>query len=129
LIVNLVPARVAIVFDEWQFADALVVALGEADIHCVSFSNPLAAAEALQDAKTIEFLITRTDFPAGMQNGLSLALTAKMHRPDLKVLFLGPPSHKEHIADLLDGWLSLPVDPAEFTGVALETLSGPTLPG
>ena len=50
----------------------------------------MAAVNALEQAASIELLITSVHFPPGQPNGISLALMLRNRRPTVKILFVGP---------------------------------------
>jgi DNA-binding NtrC family response regulator len=86
-----VPASVIIAHDDSEFVDTMVTALRLAGLDVLGFASSMSALEALEAAQRIEVLITRVRFPEGQQNGISLALMARMKRPAIKVLFVAAP--------------------------------------
>jgi hypothetical protein len=69
------PARIVIVHDEPEFAEA----------------NSMSGIDALEHAEHIELLIARVRFPSGTPNGAALARMARLKRPGIKVLFAAFP--------------------------------------
>lgn len=103
------PARIIIVHDDPEFLAGACRALKD-DGHdsVIGFSDSMAALSALRAAKTVDVLITGTEFPPGKPNGISLALLTKRLRPAVKILFVAPPEHQEH-ADGLGEFLPSPI--------------------
>ena len=66
------PARVVVVHDDPTFADPLA-ALLRAGQDVALFTDPMAALNALDTARTIEVLVTRVRFAPGQPNGVALA--------------------------------------------------------
>ena len=63
---------------------------------CWLLQNSMSALVALEAAQRVEVLITRVLFPEGLPNGVSLALMARLKRPEVKVLFVARPDTEEH---------------------------------
>jgi CheY-like chemotaxis protein len=74
------PARVVVVHDDPTFADPLAALLG-AGQDVALFTDPMAALDALDTARTIEVLVTRVQFAPGQPNGIALARMARIKRP------------------------------------------------
>jgi len=94
------PATIVIVHDEAQFVEPLVNSLRAAEYAVTTFPDALAAMHALEDAKTIELLVTRIEFPPGRSNGAALANMARVKRPSIKVLFIADLEHRKAVSDL-----------------------------
>ena len=107
------PARVVFVHDDFDFTASTVAVLrhvvGDDDV--ALFTSSMAAVKALELAQKIEVLITRTEFPEGQPNGISLGLMARIRRPGVKILLLAT------------------VDTLEFTEGIGEVLVAPVTPG
>jgi len=82
------PARVVVVHDEASIRDEFVSALHRAGYKVAGFSETRTALAVIEAGGHIELLITRVTFPKGTQHGVSLALMARLKRPNLKVLFV-----------------------------------------
>jgi DNA-binding NtrC family response regulator len=93
------PARVAVVHDDPTFADPLAALLG-AGQDVALFTDPMAALDALDTARTIEVLVTRVQFAPGQPNGIALARMARIKRPGIRVLFVARPEFAGEAADL-----------------------------
>jgi DNA-binding NtrC family response regulator len=94
-----VPARVVVVHDNPTFADPLAALLG-AGQDVALFTDPMAALDALDTARTIEVLVTRVQFAPGQPNGIALARMARIKRPGIRVLFVARPKFARDAADL-----------------------------
>jgi DNA-binding NtrC family response regulator len=75
------PDRIVIVHDEPDFVDSLTAALKSAGHDVATFMDPEVGWNALDEAKRVELLITRVNFPPGKPNGVSLARMARYKRP------------------------------------------------
>ena len=67
---------------------------------CWLLQNSMSTLVALEAAQRVEVLITRVLFPEGLPNGVSLALMARLKRPEVKVLFVARPDTEEHTEDV-----------------------------
>jgi DNA-binding NtrC family response regulator len=94
------PARIVIVHDEQQFADSLTAALTSAGYDVAPFMDPVAALNALDEARRVEVLVTRIEFHPGQPHGVSLARMARHKRPGIHTVFIGPSALAEHTAEL-----------------------------
>jgi DNA-binding response OmpR family regulator len=94
------PASVVFVHDDAEFREQAALALRAAGHKVMTFVGSMAALNALENAETVELLITRVNFPPGTPNGISLALMTRTKRPDVKVLFTATPESEEFIGDL-----------------------------
>lgn len=94
------PARVILVHDDSAFVSEAAAALHAAGIEVATFTDPMAALDAAEGARTVDLLITRIVFPPGKPNGVSLAQVTRNKRPDLKVLFVSLPEYVEHTKGL-----------------------------
>jgi DNA-binding NtrC family response regulator len=94
------PARIVIVHDEPDFADPLTAALRLAGHDVVTFTDPTAGWDALDEARRVEVLVTRVDFSPGKPHGVSLARMARYKQPDIRIVFTALPEFAEHIDGL-----------------------------
>ncbi len=117
------PAQVVLVLQDSAVLAALASAVEENGHTVQTFSDPMAALTALEQARSVELLITDVRFPPGKPNGRSLALMATMKRPGIKLLFLCAPEEEEHIADL-GRCLSPPVDVVQVASLVEQSLAG-----
>jgi ActR/RegA family two-component response regulator len=114
------PAKIVVVHDDAEFADALGEKLGK-DVRW--FTDPVEALTAMETAKTIAFLITRLQFDDSQPVGLSLARLARSARPDVRVVFTGHPEHRDYARGLGE-FIAEPVN-ATHVGMVIEWLSPP----
>jgi hypothetical protein len=98
------PARVVVVHDDPEFADALAEKLA-----------PDVALAALRAAKAVRFLVTRVQFADRQPLGLSLARLTRTARPDVRVVFTGAPEHRDYVR----GTGELIPEPVEAAHVAM----------
>jgi DNA-binding NtrC family response regulator len=89
-------ARIMVVHDDASFRGDLVNALNRAGHDVAVFSDTSAALAVIEAGGHVEMLITRVSFPEGTPHGVSLALMARLKRPNLKVLFLARQEMVEH---------------------------------
>lgn len=75
-----------------------------------AYLEPIQALKALEAAQSVELLITRTRFPPGKPNGVSLALMTRSRRPEAQVIFVARPETRDHAAGL-GKFLAMPVTP------------------
>jgi DNA-binding NtrC family response regulator len=94
------PAQIVVVDDDAAYADEVGHALMAAGHEVRVFPDPLAALDALEDARRVELLITRVEFPVGRSNGAALALMARQKRPGVKVLFVCRSEYRKDVEDL-----------------------------
>ena len=107
------PARVVVVHDKTDRAEHRANVLRAAGFECVCFTKPLEALAALEHAQHVELLITKARFPKGNPNGASLALMAKTHRREVKVLFTTREEFRDVVSDIGE-LLVVPASDEEF---------------
>lgn len=90
------PAQVLIVHDDVAFLRDAAGALRSAGHEVAEFVDPLAALIALENASSIEVLVTRISFRSGSPNGVSLALVTRHKRPNIQVIFTERAELEEH---------------------------------
>lgn len=100
------PARFVAVHDDHEFTSVLMRRLGS---DLAWFDDPIKALNALESARSIEFLITRLQFADRQPLGLSLARVARASRPDVRVIFTGLPRHRDYARGLGE-FIPEPVD-------------------
>jgi DNA-binding NtrC family response regulator len=110
------PARIVVVHDDPEFVENTRAALLAAGHDVRTFSDTMSALKALEAAQRLEVLITRVIFPAGQQNGVSLALMARRMRPGVKILFVALPETELHTEGVGE-FLPAPSDPAEIVAM------------
>jgi DNA-binding NtrC family response regulator len=108
------PARIVVVHDDPTFREPLVASLQACGHDVASFVDTNTAWGALTEAKRVEILVTRVNFGPGKPHGIALALSARMHRPAIRVLIVG---HAEYTQDGANVGLFLPY-PATVPQVA-----------
>jgi DNA-binding response OmpR family regulator len=94
------PARIVLVHDEPEFAEATLAALRGAGFDAIAIMDSMSGIDALEHPKHVELLITRVRFPSGTPNGAALARMARLKRPGIKVLFASFPEVRQHIDGL-----------------------------
>jgi DNA-binding NtrC family response regulator len=107
-----VPAQIVVVHDDPNFLDGVLTALRIAGYEVALFTDSMSATHALRDARLIKVLITRIRFPEGTPHGLTLARSALLRCPGLKVLFVAAPATQD-LAERLGQFLPMPVRPAK----------------
>jgi|SRR5579859_3307140 len=90
------PARVVVVHDDASFLGDLVKALDRAGYEVAAFPDTLGALAAITADERVAMMITRVTFPEGTPHGVSLALMARLKRPNLIILFIARPEMVEH---------------------------------
>jgi DNA-binding NtrC family response regulator len=103
------PASVVIVHDDPAFLEEASFALRQVGHDVVTFVDPLIAFAALEVARSVEVLITRSAFARDMPNGLSLALAGRSQRPGLRIVFTALPDYKR-FTEGIGEFLPFPVD-------------------
>jgi DNA-binding NtrC family response regulator len=107
------PAQIVVVLREPVLAGRVATALIAAGYEAVAFSNSMSALHMLEDAESVELLITSAEFQPKQPNGLALARMTKLRRPALKVIFANGPDIRPHVQD--DGlFIPTPTTPASI---------------
>jgi hypothetical protein len=110
-------ARVVISLNEPGFADRVASVLNACGFDSAALPDSMVALSALEAANRVELLVTCCDHGPGKPNGLSLALMARMRKPGIKVLFVGPPE----LASKVEGvgaFIASPVTEEGIVGAA-----------
>src|SRR5690242_7531024 len=102
------PARVVVVLNEPEIAEEAASALRAQGQDALALVDPMAALEALEGAERIEALVTCLDFAPGKPNGIALGRMARLKRPGIRVLFVGP-TDLEELSEGLGTFLPFPV--------------------
>ena len=110
------PAQVVFVHNDPLFTEYCAAALREAGYEVAIFTDSLRALDALEEAETVELLVTRVTYGPGKPNGLSLALMTRVKRPDIRVLFMASEEALPHVLD----W----GEPVRLPATAGEVLEG-----
>jgi DNA-binding response OmpR family regulator len=106
-------ARIVFVHDDPEFNERGTIALRAAGYDVASFTDPMLALDALDEARTVELLITRIILPAGKPDGLALSRMARLRRPQIHILLMATAEAKH----LTRGWgeyLPLPATAEEL---------------
>ncbi len=112
------PAQVVVVLREPILAGKTEAALIRAGYDAVAITDPMRALRILDEAQTVDVLITNADFLPGQPNGLALARMTKQRRPNLKVIFTNGPEKEPHVRK--DGvFIPTPTEP----GPIVETVA------
>jgi DNA-binding NtrC family response regulator len=119
-------ARVVVVHDDTEFCISLTVALRVAGYEVAAYPHPLAALAALNSARPIELVLTRVRFPSGKGDGVSLALSARYRRTDIKVLFLALPAFAEYVTGLGE-FIAAPAEIEDVIGAVRRLVTPKTL--
>ena len=121
------PARIVVALNEPGFADRAAAVLAERGYDAKALPDSMAALDALEGAYRIELLVTCPNFSAGKPNGVALVRIARRRRPDLKVLFVGPPKLEEFTAGL-GSYRYSPVTVGDVIDAAVAMLNAPEPP-
>jgi DNA-binding NtrC family response regulator len=73
------PIRVILAHNDIIFLRACEFSLGQAGYAVEAFDDAMLALNRLGQPDHIDVLVTRTQFPPGQPNGVSLANMAKLH--------------------------------------------------
>jgi hypothetical protein len=84
------PARIAVIHDQPEFADRLVSALRLAGHDAAEITETVATWRVIADLQRVELLITRVAYPPGRSDGVALAMKVP-NQPDFHVLLAGEP--------------------------------------
>jgi hypothetical protein len=115
------PARVVVVLSEPGFADKAASALQAQGQDALPLADPMTALELLERAERLELLVTCLDFPPGKPNGIALGRMARLKRPGIRVLFVGPADLEQH-AEGLGTFMISPVTVPQIVEGVLRTL-------
>jgi DNA-binding response OmpR family regulator len=96
-----------VVHDDPSLLEPLAASLRASGYDVATFSDSIAAWDALNGAQRIEILVTRIQFAAGTPHGIALARSARARSPGLRVLFVALPQFKGD-AEGLGMFLPLP---------------------
>jgi DNA-binding NtrC family response regulator len=116
------PARIVVVHDDPEFRETATTALEAAGHEVRAFSDSMSAIEAFEAVESVELLITRTVFPAGTPNGVSLARMARMKKPKLRVLFAARDENRAHTEGVGE-FLAVPVTGAKVVAAVERMLA------
>jgi hypothetical protein len=117
-------ARIVMVLDRPEALAERIAALEVAGYPTLAFAEPISALIEIERNSAIELLVTKPRFGPGVQNGVSLALTARLRRPDLKILFVGREEFRNFAADLGE-YLLYPTSPTAIADAAIALLNRP----
>ena len=90
------PARVVVVLNEPEIAEEVASALRAQGQDALALVDPMTALERLEMPERLEVLITGVDFAPGKPNGIALGRMARLKRPGICVLFIGPADLEKH---------------------------------
>lgn len=96
------PARIVVALQEPGLSEQVVSSLKTAGHDAVALPDSMIALDALESAARIEVLATSVNHQPGKPNGVALARMARLKRPGIKVIFIGPPETARHSAGLGD---------------------------
>ena len=115
------PARVIVVLNEPEFADKTASALRAQGYDVLALADPMMALELLERPERLDLLVTCLDFAPGRPNGIALGRMARLKRPGIRVLFVGPADLEQH-AEGLGTFLNSPVTVPQVVEGVLRTL-------
>ena len=115
------PARVITVLNEPGFADTTASALRAQGHDALPLADPMAALELSEMVERLELLVTSLDFAPGKPNGIALGRMARLKRPGIRVLFVGPADLEKH-TEGLGTFLTSPVTVPEVVEGVLRML-------
>lgn len=115
------PARIVVVLNEQEIAEEAASALRARGQDALALFDPMTALEALEAAERIEVLVTSLDFPPGKPNGIALGRMARLKRPGIRVLFVGP-ADLEELAEGLGIFMPAPVTGPQVVEGVFQTL-------
>ena len=92
----------------------------------MALADPMTALELLEGTERLEVLVTCLDFAPGKPNGIALGRMARMKRPGIRVLFLGP-ADLEKLAEGVGTFVSCPVTVPQVVAVFYECWTPPQL--
>ena len=115
------PAQVVVVLDEPEFANRVATAVRAAGCEAATFTDSMAALDALEAAHRVELLVTSVDFAPGKPNGIALARMTRPRRPGIKVLFVGAAGLERH-TDGLGKFMPVPISESELVRAAMRLL-------
>lgn len=107
------PAPVVVVLLDEEFSHVAAEGLRKMGYETICLFDLMVALDALEKASRIELLVTGLDFGPRRPNGIALARMARLKRPGIKVLFIGP-GNLAHHANELGEFLALPVTAEEI---------------
>lgn len=120
------PARIVVVLDEPRLAAQTASALQAQGQDALALADPIAALDALERAERIEVLVTCLDFAPGKPNGIALGRMARLKRPGIRVLFVGPADLEEH-TEGVGTFMPSPVPVPQVVEGVLRMLTVPSL--
>ena len=103
------------VHDDPDFCISIAVALKAAGYEVAAYPDPLAALDEVYSARPVELVLTRVRFPSGKGDGVTLAVSARHRRPDIKILFLALPAFAEYVAGVGD-FMPAPAEIEDIVG-------------
>ena len=105
------PSAIMIVHSEDEFLQRAAAALRSAGYEVTARHDPYDALSILDGAAPVDVLVTRTAFPEGRPNGISLALMARRKRRGIKIVFTSREENERFttgIGELVPHPVSLP---------------------
>jgi DNA-binding response OmpR family regulator len=115
------PARVVVVLTEPALADEVAAALRAQGKDALALADPMTALEALEGAERIEVLVTCLDFAPGKPNGIALGRMARLKRPGIRILFVGP-ADLQDLAEGVGAFMPSPATGPQLVQGVLQTL-------
>ena len=104
-------SAVLIVHSDAEFLDRAAAAVRSAGYNVTTSFDPFDALAIVESAAPVDVLVTRTTFPEGKPNGISLAQMARRRRPEIKIVFTSREQNEpftQGIGELVPHPVSLP---------------------
>ena len=116
------PAQIVLVHDDKSFLEEVAAAFAALGHDIAAFERSITALSALEAAERADVLITRLSFPPGNPNGVSLARSARLRRPGIKVFFAGPEQLREYTEGVGE-FLPSPISVSELVETVTRSLA------
>jgi len=100
--------------------------LKAAGYEVTAYPDPLAALDDVYSARPIELVLTRVRFPSCKGNGVTIALSARHRRPDIKILFVALPAFAEYVTGLGE-FIAAPAEIKDIVGTVRRLVAPYTL--
>jgi DNA-binding response OmpR family regulator len=114
---------IAIVHNDADFLASIEAALSGAGDEIRAYTTVTSALIGIDEQPATDVLITSLQFPPGGSNGVALALMARRHNPNIKILFLTPPELQDE-TEGLGTVLVMPASIPEILDAVDELLRG-----
>jgi DNA-binding NtrC family response regulator len=116
------PTHVVLAHSDIVFLRSCEFALSNAGCFVEALDNSMSALNRLEQSEHFDVLVTRTQFPKGQPNGLSIALIAKQKKLGVKIVVTSVPELAEY-TEGLGIVLQAPVSPAEVVKAVRQAMA------